>query len=145
MIGAVKAAEILDITLTKRGNANGQPIPLAGVPFHAVDTYLARLIEHGESAVICEQFGDSVNNKGSIERRVTRIVTPGTATDELLLKERSDNYIACLTSDQLTYGLSFLNISNGEFTCFESEDIATHVSLPIICTTRYKIAALEMR
>lgn len=121
---AVKAAEILDITLTKRGNANGQPIPLAGVPFHAVDTYLARLIEHGESAVICEQFGDSVNNKGSIERRVTRIVTPGTATDELLLKERSDNYIACLTSDQLTYGLSFLNISNGEFTCFESEDIA---------------------
>ena len=87
---AVKAAEILDITLTKRGNANGQPIPLAGVPFHAVDTYLARLIEHGESAVICEQFGDSVNNKGSIERRVTRIVTPGTATDELLLKERSD-------------------------------------------------------
>ncbi len=119
---AIKASEILDITLTKRGTANGQPIPLAGVPFHSVDTYLAKLIEHGESAVICEQFGDSVNNKGSIERKVTKIVTPGTVIDDGLLKERTDNYIACITNDQITYGFSYLNLSNGEFFCFESSD-----------------------
>ena len=85
---AKKAAAILDITLTKRGTCNGEPIPMAGVPFHAVDNYLARLIDKGESAVICEQIGDPKATKGIVERKVTRIITPGTVTDELLLKDR---------------------------------------------------------
>ncbi len=116
---AKKASEILDITLTKRGNIKGVPIPLAGVPYHAVDSYLAKLIEHGESAVICEQIGDPATSKGPVERKVTRIITPGTVTDESLLKERSDNYIACFSSDQFAYGLSWLNLSTGEFRCLE--------------------------
>ena len=118
---AKKAAAILDITLTKRGTCNGEPIPMAGVPFHAVDNYLARLIDKGESAVICEQIGDPKATKGIVERKVTRIITPGTVTDELLLKDRKDNIIAALTNDQLYIGLSYLNLSNGDFYCLESQ------------------------
>jgi DNA mismatch repair protein MutS len=121
---AKKAANILDITLTRRGSLNGNPIPMAGVPFHAIDNYLAKLIDKGESAVICEQIGDPSTSKGPVERKVTRIITPGTVTDELLLKERNDNYIASIVSDQFFYGLSYLNLSNGDFYCFESENFS---------------------
>jgi DNA mismatch repair protein MutS len=126
---AQKAAEILDITLTKRGTNNGIPIPLAGVPFHSVDNYLAKLIEHGESAVICEQFGDPATSKGPVERKVSRIVTPGTVCDDFLLNDRQDNYIASICNDQISYGISYLNLSNGEFYCFESEkfDFIEHI------------------
>src|SRR5262245_11324836 len=76
------AAEVLDITLTARGQHSGQPIPMAGVPFHAVDRYLARLVKLGETVAICEQIGDPAASRGPVERRVTRIVTPGTLTEE---------------------------------------------------------------
>ncbi len=119
---AVKAANLLDITLTKRGTNNGEPIPMAGVPFHAIDNYLVKLISKGQSAVICEQIGDPKLAKGLVERKVTRIITPGTVTDELLLPERKDNFIASINNDQLTIGLSYLNMSNGDFYCYESSD-----------------------
>ncbi|WP_405328103.1 DNA mismatch repair protein MutS [Ruminobacter sp.] len=118
---AKKAAEILDITLTKRGTYNGEPIPMAGVPFHSVDNYLARLIEHGESVAICEQIGDPAAAKGIVERKVTRIITPGTVTDDNLLAERKDNCIVCVCSDQLTYAVSYINLSSGDFYCYEAE------------------------
>ena len=120
---ARRASELLDITLTKRGTMNGQPIPMAGVPYHSVDTYLARLVDKGESAVICEQIGDPATSKGPVERKITRIITPGTVTDEALLKEKQDNFIACLSSDQFAFGLSYLNLSTGDFCCLESDDI----------------------
>ncbi|MGN1393314.1 MAG: DNA mismatch repair protein MutS [Succinivibrionaceae bacterium] len=119
---ARKASAILDITLTKRGKYNGQPIPMAGVPYHSVDNYLSKLIDAGESAVICEQVGDPATTKGPLERKVSRIITPGTVTDENLLKEKQDNYIACVCNDQLSFAVSYLNLSNGEFYCFENSD-----------------------
>lgn len=75
---AKRAAELLDITLTKRGSSAGEPIPMAGVPFHAVDSYLARIVKLGESVAICEQIGDPATSKGPVDRKVVRIVTPGT-------------------------------------------------------------------
>ena len=88
---AQKAASLLDITLTSRGSSAGQPIPMCGVPFHSVDTYLAKLVRKGESVAICEQIGDPNTSKGPVERKVVRILTPGTLTDESLLEEKSDN------------------------------------------------------
>ncbi|MBO6008980.1 MAG: DNA mismatch repair protein MutS, partial [Ruminobacter sp.] len=126
---AKKAAEILDITLTKRGTYNGEPIPMAGVPFHSVDNYLARLIEHGESVAICEQIGDPAAAKGIVERKVTRIITPGTVTDDNLLAERKDNCIVCVCSDQLTYAVSYINLSSGDFYCYEAETPAAFESI----------------
>ncbi|SFP55335.1 DNA mismatch repair protein MutS [Ruminobacter amylophilus] len=126
---AKKAAEILDITLTKRGTYNGEPIPMAGVPFHSVDNYLARLIEHGESVAICEQIGDPAAAKGIVERKVTRIITPGTVTDDNLLTERKDNCIVCVCSDQLTYAVSYINLSSGDFYCYEAETVTAFESI----------------
>lgn len=126
---AKKSAEILDITLTKRGTYNGEPIPMAGVPFHSVDNYLARLIEHGESVAICEQIGDPAVAKGIVERKVTRIITPGTVTDDNLLAERKDNCIVCVCSDQLTYAVSYINLSSGDFYCYETETITAFESI----------------
>src|ERR1700704_5635996 len=88
---ARRAAALLDITLTARGQSAGEPIPMAGVPYHAVDSYLARLVRKGESVAICEQLGDPATSKGPVERQVVRIVTPGTVTDSALLEERQDN------------------------------------------------------
>ena len=79
---AVEAARLLDITLTKRGKSNGEDIPMAGVPYHAVDGYLARLVKLGVPVAVCEQIGAPATSKGPVERKVTRIVTPGTVTDE---------------------------------------------------------------
>ena len=79
---AKRAAKLLDITLTSRGKSGGNPIPMAGVPYHAVEGYLAKLVRKGESVAICEQVGDPATSKGPVERKVTRIVTPGTLTDE---------------------------------------------------------------
>ena len=91
---AKRAAALLDITLTSRGKSAGNPIPMAGVPYHAVEGYLAKLVRKGESVAICEQVGDPATSKGPVERRVTRIVTPGTLTDEALLAETRDNLVA---------------------------------------------------
>lgn len=120
---AQKASRLLDITLTARGQSAGNPIPMAGVPFHAVDTYLAKLIKLGESVAICEQIGDPETSKGPVERQVTRIVTPGTVTEEALLEERRDNLLVALHAEhhinaerdakQNIFGLAWLDISSG--------------------------------
>ena len=113
---ARQAAELLNITLTSRGQSAGQPIPMAGVPFHAVESYLAKLIKLGLSVAICEQLGDPTAGKGPMERRVVRIVTPGTLTDEALLDERRDNLLVALHQVKQTYGLASLDLSGGRFT-----------------------------
>ena len=112
---ARRAAKLLDITLTKRGVSNGEPIPMAGVPYHAVDGYLARLIRLGESVVICEQIGDPATSSGPVERRVTRIITPGTVVEDALLREREDNLVAALNIINNEYGIAWLDVSSGRF------------------------------
>src|ERR1700745_2740482 len=87
---ARRAASLLDITLTARGQSAGQPIPMAGVPFHSVEGYLAKLVRKGESVAICEQMGDPAKSKGPVERQVVRVVTPGTITDEAVLDDTPD-------------------------------------------------------
>lgn len=112
---AIKASRLLNITLTSRGQSSGKPIPMAGVPFHAVDNYLAKLIKLGESIAICEQIGDPATSKGPVTREVTRIITPGTVTDEAFLEERNDNLLMAIHQDEKTniIGISWLNLSNG--------------------------------
>tara|TARA_R100000988_G_scaffold97872_1_gene65601 strand:- start:2249 stop:4906 length:2658 start_codon:yes stop_codon:yes gene_type:complete len=117
---ATQAAELLDITLTARGNSNGKPIPMCGVPYHSAERYLARLVELGRSVAICEQIGDPATSKGPVERQVVRIVTPGTVSDEALLKERSDCVLLAVTGVQdhggaEHFGLAWMDISAGRF------------------------------
>ena len=112
---ARKAARLLDITLTQRGSSAGQPIPMAGVPVHAYEGYLARLVALGESVAICEQIGDPALAKGLVERKVVRIVTPGTVTDEALLSERRDTLLLALSRDKRGYGLAWMDLSSGRF------------------------------
>ena len=116
---AEKAARLLDITLTTRGQSAGQPIRMAGVPFHAVEQYLARLVRLGESVVICEQVGDPATAKGPVERAVTRIVTPGTLTDSALLDDKSDALLLALAPQKNLVGLAWLNLANGDFRLLE--------------------------
>jgi len=116
---ARRAAQLLDITLTTRGQSAGEPIPMAGVPFHAVDSYLAKLVKLGESVAICEQVGDPATTKGPMERKVVRIVTPGTVTDEALLEERRDNLLLALHQRRDVYGLAILDLGSGRFTVQE--------------------------
>lgn len=116
---AKRAAQLLDITLTARGQSAGQPIPMAGIPFHSAETYLARLVKLGESVVICEQVGDPATSKGPVERQVVRIITPGTVSDEALLDERRDNLIAAVVGDDKLFGLSVLDITGGRFSVQE--------------------------
>jgi DNA mismatch repair protein MutS len=119
---ARKAARLLDIALTSRGQSAGQPVPMAGVPAHAVETYLAKLVRLGESVVICEQIGDPVTGRGLVERRVTRIVTPGTITDEALLDERAENLLAAIACAEGRYGLATVELASGRFTVLELAD-----------------------
>ena len=112
---AERAAQLLDITLTKRGQSAGQPIPMAGVPYHAAESYLAKLVRQGESVAICEQIGDPATSKGPVERRVVRVVTPGTVTDEALLEERRDNLLAALYEHEGQFGLATLDLGSGRF------------------------------
>ncbi|MEZ5671807.1 MAG: hypothetical protein R3E08_05265 [Thiotrichaceae bacterium] len=115
---AEKAARLLDIALTARGKTSGQPIPMAGVPYHAIETYLAKLVRLGESAVICEQIGDPATSKGPVEREVARIITPGTLTDEALLEERQDNLLVAVCAEKLI-GIATLDLASGRFTVTE--------------------------
>ena len=120
---AEKAARLLDITLTKRGQSAGQPIPMAGVPYHAVEQYLARLVKLGESVAICEQIGDPAASKGPVERQVVRIVTPGTLTDAALLDDRSDSLLLALAVQRQPakrVGLAWLNLASGELRLLET-------------------------
>ncbi|MDR0481288.1 MAG: DNA mismatch repair protein MutS, partial [Gallionellaceae bacterium] len=112
---AVRVAKLLDITLTQRGTSNGQPIKMAGVPYHAVEQYLARLVKLGESVVICEQIGDPNTSKGPVERKVVRIVTPGTLTDSALLEEKRDNLLLALHERRGRVGMAWLNLAAGAF------------------------------
>lgn len=112
---AKRAAALLDITLTARGKSGGNPIPMAGVPYHAVEGYLAKLVRKGESVAICEQVGDPATSKGPVERKVTRIVTPGTLTDEALLPDSGDNLVAAVFADDAGVGLAWLDLSAGRF------------------------------
>ncbi|WP_243412248.1 DNA mismatch repair protein MutS [Cognatiluteimonas telluris] len=122
---ARKAARLLDITLTQRGSSAGQPIPMCGVPVHAYEGYLARLVALGESVAICEQIGDPALAKGLVERKVVRIVTPGTVTDEALLSERRDTLLlAVARGRQGQFGLAWADLAGGRFLANEvaSED-----------------------
>jgi DNA mismatch repair protein MutS len=121
---ARRAASLLDITLTTRGESNGAPIPMAGVPHHAVETYLARLLRRGEAAAICEQVGDPAASKGPVERKVVRVVTPGTVTDEALLQERRDNVLAAIAAESERIGLAWLDLSGGRFRVRELQGAA---------------------
>ncbi len=116
---AKKAAKLLDITLTARGQSAGQSIPMCGIPFHSLEGYLAKLVKLGESVVICEQIGDPATSKGPVERQVVRIITPGTISDEALLDERRDNLIAAVLGDERLFGLAVLDITSGNFTVQE--------------------------
>ncbi len=116
---AKKAARLLDITLTSRGQSGGQPIPMAGIPYHAAEGYLARLVKLGESVAICEQIGDPATSKGPVERQVVRILTPGTVSDEALLDERRDNLLAALVGSERGFGLATLDINSGRFCVME--------------------------
>lgn len=112
---ARKAARLLDITLTQRGQSAGQPIPMAGVPHHSAEGYLARLVALGESVAICEQIGDPALAKGIVERKVVRIVTPGTVTDEALLNERRDTLLLAIARGKSGYGLAWADLAGGRF------------------------------
>ena len=119
---AKRAAALLDITLTSRGKSAGDPIPMAGVPYHAVEAYLARLVRKGESVAICEQIGDPATSKGPVERKVMRVVTPGTLTDEALLAESRDNLVAAIHMDRVAIGLAWLDLAGGRFRLTEVAD-----------------------
>ena len=118
------AAEQLDITLTARGKSSAEPIPMAGVPYHAAENYLGRLLRKGFSVAICEQVGDVATAKGPVERKVVRVVTPGTLTDENLLEERDTALLVAICSKTGTtsskkagplFGVASIDMASGEF------------------------------
>ena len=112
---AVEAAKLLDITLTTRGQMNGEPIKMAGVPFHAAEQYLARLVKMGKSVAICEQVGEVGASKGPVERKVVRIVTPGTLTDSAFLEDKETNRIVAVCAGKKQIGLAWASLQSGEF------------------------------
>ncbi len=122
---AKTASELLDITLTARGKKEGNPIPMCGVPFHAADNYLAKLIRGGVSVAICEQIGDPQNSKGPVERKVLRVLTPGTVTDEALLDDKSENLLVSIAHTNESFGIASLDMCSGLFQLNEvdSQDV----------------------
>ena len=111
---AEKAVRLLDITLTQRGQSAGLPVVMAGVPFHSVETYLARLLKLGESVAICEQVGDVATSKGPVERKVVRVVTPGTLTDSALLSDKSESFVLAVhQSERAGMGLAWMSVTQG--------------------------------
>ena len=122
---AEKAARLLDITLTRRGQSAGQPVVMAGVPAHSVETYLARLVELGESVAICEQVGDVATAKGPVERKVVRVVTPGTLTDAALLSDKRDPVLLALhAAERSRFGLAWISVTQGELQLAQCEGAA---------------------
>lgn len=120
---AKRASQILDITLTARGKANGNPIPMCGVPYHAAENYLAKLVKQGVSVAICEQIGDPETSKGPVERAVMRVLTPGTLTDEALLDDRSDSLLAAVDHRDNQFGVATLDMSSGRFQLLQLNSI----------------------
>jgi DNA mismatch repair protein MutS len=125
---ARRAAKLIDITLTARGQSAGEPIPMAGVPFHSLDTYLSRLVRKGESVAICEQIGDPAKSKGPVDRQVVRVVTPGTVTDDALLEQRRETLLAAVAArpskEGTAFGLAWLDLASGRFTVLQAEGAA---------------------
>ncbi|MSQ53713.1 MAG: DNA mismatch repair protein MutS [Betaproteobacteria bacterium] len=134
---AVRASKLLDIALTTRGASAGTPIKMAGVPYHAAEQYLAKLVALGESVAICEQIGDPNTSKGPVERAVMRIVTPGTLTDAALLDDKADNILLALHIERPLAGLAWLNLASGEMRVME-------VSLPGLASELTRIAPAEI-
>jgi len=116
---AKKASQLMDITLTARGKSGGNPIPMAGIPYHSAEGYLAKLVKLGESVAICEQIGDPATSKGPVERKVVRVVTPGTISDEALLDARRDNLLAAVAHHKDQFGIATLDIGSGRFLVLE--------------------------
>ena len=112
---AKKASELLEITLTARGKSGGEPIPMAGIPHHSAEGYLAKLVKLGESVAICEQVGDPANSKGPVERKVVRIITPGTLVEEALLDDRHENLLVAISQVGNLFGIAYLEVSSGRF------------------------------
>jgi len=117
---AVRAAKLMDITLTQRGVSAGEPIKMAGVPFHSVEQYLAKLVKLGESVAICDQIGDPATSKGPVERKVTRVVTPGTLTDAALLDDRRENLLLAVNAQGPLLGMAWLSLASGRFVVLET-------------------------
>jgi DNA mismatch repair protein MutS len=120
---AKTAARILDITLTARGKSGGEPIPMAGVPYHAAEAYLAKLLKSGVSVAICEQIGDPATSKGPVERQVVRVVTPGTVSDEAMLDSGRDNLLVAVASFDQQYGIASLDMGSGRFAVLEVQTL----------------------
>jgi DNA mismatch repair protein MutS len=125
MTDAVEAAKLLDITLTYRGKTNGEPIPMCGVPYHSVDPYLAKLVKMGRSIAICEQTGDPKTSKGPVERKVMRIITPGTVTEEALMDARNESLLVSIFSNKNGYGIATCELSSGRIVVIEVNDKET--------------------
>lgn len=125
---AERGARLLNLTLTKRGQSAGDPIPMAGIPYHAVDNYLAKLVKFGESVAICEQIGDPALSKGPVERQVTRIITPGTLYDDALLTEKQSNILLAFIEADARFGLAWLELSTGEVAVTECAGLDALVS-----------------
>ncbi len=143
---AKRAADILDITLTARGKSNGEPIPMAGVPYHAAEGYLARLVRAGISVAIAEQIGDPATSKGPVERQVVRVVTPGTLSDEALLDERSESLLMAINQRGESYGLAYLDLASGRFRVQEvkgDEALASELQRLNPAETLYREAILH--
>ncbi len=117
------AARLLDITLTQRGKSGGEPIPMAGVPFHSLDQYLAKLVKLGRSVAIAEQIGDPATSKGPVERKVVRVVTPGTLVEDSLLDERRDNTLAAVYQRDGIYAIATMELSLGHFKAQQLDDL----------------------
>ena len=122
---AKKASELLDITLTQRGQSAGKPIPMAGIPHHAAENYLARLVNQGQSIAICEQTGTVGESKGPVERKVVRIITPGTITDEALLEEHKECLLVAIAEEADGFGIASLDIASGRFVVSTAINIDT--------------------
>ncbi|WP_152206330.1 DNA mismatch repair protein MutS [Marinobacter changyiensis] len=120
---AKKAAELMDITLTARGQSGGNPIPMAGIPYHAAENYIARLVRAGQSIAICEQIGDPATSKGPVDRQVVRIVTPGTLSDDAFLEDKRDNLLVAIFNQYEQFGFASLDISSGRFAVSELDSL----------------------
>lgn len=121
---AKKASELLEITLTARGKSGGNAIPMAGIPHHSAEGYLAKLVKLGVSVAICEQVGDPATSKGPVERKVVRVITPGTLVEEALLEDKSENLLAAISQNGDHYGLAYLDVASGRFETSELDSLA---------------------
>jgi len=132
---AKQAAELLDLTLTSRNKNSPDEIPMAGIPVHATEGYLAKLLKRGESVAICDQIGGPATSKGLVERQVTRVITPGTIIEDELLQRQKENYLLALCKDKMNFGIAYLDLSSGNFllqTCNSFDEFHNELERMII-------------